>query len=419
MPSLVGDEAPTTAAPTAVDPMAGYIREMELQMGGTMPPTPPPTPAPTPAPTPYRKVTVHPTCTVGQGGHTIVTYNHQTDFKCTSHLPEGQMFIPALGKDGAFHAPFTYHAPNTAAVKLIVHATAGGSVKQAILPEEAAQHCAVNPGLHLCSTAELHTAWASIERYSSCACGWVANGTDTVAMYPIKEGKVPGCGMLPNANGGIVQCGTRNYADAYCCGDVGDTRDAFDKITTKGAATCDCSKHPYAEGCREIQHDWRLQHHGHAKAKYWHHKRAVAFADKERCKISLDEVEMHNEMSWDDGRKIARVTYSPVSKRFAKGQYETPFGDAEEMCTLLKMRLCSKRDLTDALDNEQYSDCSCGWTVDGHARYPVAIGDVRNGCGNPQKPASEVVDCGLHDSFERKADTFCCSDAPMLAESNL
>ena len=45
---------------------------------------------------------------------------------------------------------------------------------------------------------------------------------------------------------------------------------------------------------------------------------------------------------------------------------------------------------------------------------------MRNGRGNPQKPASEFVDCGLHDySFERKADTFCCSDASMLAESNL
>jgi hypothetical protein len=334
------------------------------------------------------------------------------------------MFIPALGKDGAMHAPFTYMLPKSGAmgdyrntVKVIVHATAGGSVKQAILPEEAAQHCAVRPGLHLCTADEMHNAWAAKERYSSCACGWIINGTETVAVYPIKDGNVPGCGMLPNKLGGIVQCGKPTYADAYCCGNMGDTRDVHDKVTVKGAARCECTKHPYAKGCREIQHDWRLQHRGHAAAKYWHHRRAAAFADIDRCKMSLDEVEKQNEMTWDDGRQIARVTYSPVSKRFNAGKYETPFGDAAEMCALLNMRLCAKRDLQDALDNEQYSDCSCGWNIDGHARYPVAIGDVSTGCGDVAKPASEVVDCGLHDTYERKADTFCCLDAPMLTDS--
>ena len=47
---------------------------------------------------------------------------------------------------------------------------------------------------------------------------------------------------------------------------------------------------------------------------------------------------------------------------------------------------------------------------DGHARYPVSLADALaiDGCGNDKNPKAEVFDCGLHDSYDRMADTYCC-----------
>jgi hypothetical protein len=301
------------------------------------------------------------------------------------------------------------------ALRVIVHATAGGSLNDAIPVEEARAYCEANPGLHLCSVKELHDAWA-MNRYSSCQCGWVKTlDNDTVAMYPIMHGHQAGCGNVQNENGGIVYCGKPQYSDAYCCGRVGDETDANHKLIEKGATTCTCTDHPYSEGCREIRHDWRLQNVGHAKAFYWHHRRVWHQDDTNNCAITSDDIEAHDEFQWDDGKKIARVTYSPMSKRYVEGKYETFFSEAAESCYRLGMRLCNSHDLELALENG-YSQCTCGWNVDGHARYPVSRDDAMtlDGCGSKSDPKAEVVDCGLHDSHNRMADTYCCHSSLAL-----
>ena len=85
------------------------------------------------------------------------------------------------------------------------------------------------------------------------------------------------------------------------------------------------------------------------------------------------------------------------------------FGEAEESCRAIGMRLCRVADLQHALD-AGYSTCTCGWTEDGHARYPVSLEDAQaqDGCGNRDLPRAEVFDCGVHDSYHRMADTYCC-----------
>jgi len=232
-------------------------------------------------------------------------------------------------------------------------------------------------GAKLASYKQLYFAWKA--GMNVCACGW---NSDRKARYPIVTSLVNGCG---GKKPGIRTCRWRRTWDAYCFkepksvagvfkvgnGYTMNYKKAVKACQKKGAklASYKQLQFAYKAGMNVCSCGWTT-----SKRAYY----PITYGTGKGCGGSKPGIRRCNwKKTWNAYCFKAPKTVTGV---FRTGhRYKMSYHNAVAACKKLGAVLASSNQLTVAYKNGM-NNCSCGWTTDKKARYPITYGTSK-GCG--------------------------------------
>jgi len=238
--------------------------------------------------------------------------------------------------------------------------------------QKAREACA-NVGATLASRSQLDTAQRA--GMDQCNCGWTSDGT---AFYPITRHR-NGCGSV-----GLNSCTWSNKWDAYCFADysIGKPtvgvfylhkgRYTFNlnqaktacKVVGATLATRDQVSNANKYGMDQCNCGWTSD--GTAHYPITKQRSGCGSVGLNSCTWSSKwDAYCYKKPQYTVGQIVGGVFY------LHKGRYDLSKQQAEEACKAVGATLASTGDL-DVAVKAGMTQCSCGWTSNGGARYPMA-----------------------------------------------